>query len=212
MSPSSISPAGSDAESDAESDASDDTDNSAHIQPPPAKSVASLNTHDMPTFHGYWHGRDIDDFHRLGLLDADQAERERVTRRRSCERTATRLIEYGFLAPASPGGESDAPTGEPPSESLDESPAGGDNPVADEPGRLGAIACALLEYLAASDAEMMLVSLEDLWLAPLAHNVPGTTHEHPNWRRRISRRLQDIAGDEQIVATLQAIAERRRSR
>ncbi|MCC6273005.1 MAG: 4-alpha-glucanotransferase [Deltaproteobacteria bacterium] len=35
---------------------------------PPA-SVASLNTHDMPTFAGFWEGRDLEDRHALGLMD-----------------------------------------------------------------------------------------------------------------------------------------------
>lgn len=156
-----------------------------HIEAPPAGSVASLNTHDMPTFAGYWHGRDIDDFRELGLLDEAEAERQHAGRRRTCQRTVDRLIEYGFLAP----GE------------------GHDKPAAAP--ELSAIARALLEYLAASQAEMMLVTLEDLWLAPLSHNVPGTTHERPNWRRRMHQTLADITGDATIAATLRAIAERR---
>ena len=29
--------------------------------PAPAASIASLNTHDTPTFAGWWHGKDVDD-------------------------------------------------------------------------------------------------------------------------------------------------------
>lgn len=172
------------------------------IDPPPAGSVASLNTHDMPTFHGYWHGRDIDDFRALGLLDDATAKEQQAARRRTCARTVARLVESGFLAPADePSSRGEATNGGVDIIAEPELSAGHD---------LGAIARALLEYLAASDAEMMLVTLEDLWLAPLAHNVPGTVHEHPNWRRRMDRVLADITGDEQIATTLRAIAGRRR--
>ena len=142
-------------------------------------AVASINTHDLPTWDGYWHGRDIDDSVDLGLLDSAGADSARAARRRTCERAAARLVEYGFLA---------------------------DSERAD----LSAITSALLAYLAASDAEMMLVTLEDLWLAPLPHNVPGTTDERPNWRRRMSRSLTDILEDERIASMLQNVAARRR--
>jgi len=37
---------------------------------PPAESVASVNTHDMPTFAGFWSGKEIDDRVEQELLDA----------------------------------------------------------------------------------------------------------------------------------------------
>ena len=39
--------------------------------------------------------------------------------------------------------------------------------------------------LAAGPAEVVLVSLDDLALESVPHNVPGTTHERPNWQRRV---------------------------
>jgi 4-alpha-glucanotransferase len=39
--------------------------------------------------------------------------------------------------------------------------------------------------LAAGAAEVVLISLDDLSLEPVPHNVPGTTHERPNWQRRV---------------------------
>ncbi len=53
-------------------------------EPSPRESVASLNTHDMATFAGWWRGADIDDRSDLGLIDAaaDRAQRvERETQR-----------------------------------------------------------------------------------------------------------------------------------
>lgn len=43
---------------------------------PPPLSVASLNTHDMPTFAAFWQGAGIDDRLALGLLCAEEAEAE----------------------------------------------------------------------------------------------------------------------------------------
>jgi 4-alpha-glucanotransferase len=47
---------------------------------PPRASVASVNTHDMPTFTGFWTGQDIDDRVGQGLLDERGAGRERESR------------------------------------------------------------------------------------------------------------------------------------
>ncbi|MCC6271902.1 MAG: 4-alpha-glucanotransferase [Deltaproteobacteria bacterium] len=50
----------------------------------PPDSVASLNTHDMPTFAGFWEGRDLEDRHALGLMDeaawAQETQRRRELR------------------------------------------------------------------------------------------------------------------------------------
>jgi 4-alpha-glucanotransferase len=58
---------------------------------PPADSVASLNTHDMPTFRGFWQGRDVADLQALGFLDAAQAHEEGERRRRQREQMTAAL-------------------------------------------------------------------------------------------------------------------------
>jgi 4-alpha-glucanotransferase len=46
----------------------------------PAGAIASLNTHDTPTFAGWWSGVDITDKVDLGLADESDATRERAER------------------------------------------------------------------------------------------------------------------------------------
>jgi 4-alpha-glucanotransferase len=48
---------------------------------PPASSVATLNTHDMPTWAGFWHGDDVPLREELGLIDREQATRIQDGRR-----------------------------------------------------------------------------------------------------------------------------------
>ena len=50
------------------------------LREPPAKSVASLNTHDMPTFQGYLQSRDVEDLQSLGFFTPEQAQAERERR------------------------------------------------------------------------------------------------------------------------------------
>ncbi|MCA9613836.1 MAG: 4-alpha-glucanotransferase, partial [Myxococcales bacterium] len=40
---------------------------------PPEGSVATLNTHDLPTFAGWWGAKDVDDWVDLGLYDEERA-------------------------------------------------------------------------------------------------------------------------------------------
>lgn len=52
----------------------------ATMPPPPADSLACLNTHDMPPFAGFWDGLDIERRHGLGLMDESEYERQRLKR------------------------------------------------------------------------------------------------------------------------------------
>lgn len=46
------------------------------IQPPERARVASINTHDMPTFAGFWRAHDVDERRALSLLDDEGATEE----------------------------------------------------------------------------------------------------------------------------------------
>ena len=69
--------------------------------------------------------------------------------------------------------------------------------------------------LAAGQAEVVLVALDDLALEPVPHNVPGTTHERPNWQRRVigwAAALDDKRATPVAAATIAAVVEARRTR
>lgn len=67
------------------------------LEEPLAASVASLNTHDMPTFAAFWSGKDIDDRVAQGLLDENGAKDERETRAKIRERMQQQLGEGDVL-------------------------------------------------------------------------------------------------------------------
>jgi len=50
------------------------------LREPLPRSLAGLNTHDMPTFAGYWAGHDIDVRERLGIEDSTMAAADREQR------------------------------------------------------------------------------------------------------------------------------------
>jgi 4-alpha-glucanotransferase len=53
------------------------------------------------------------------------------------------------------------------------------------------VLAARLKYLARSDAEVVLVNLEDLWIETEPQNTPGTTGERANWRRKMRLTLEE---------------------
>jgi 4-alpha-glucanotransferase len=122
----------------------------------PSAAMVGMNTHDMPTFAGFW--------------DEDGA----ADGRRDALRAA--LHRRGHA-------------------------------VADGPGALDAC----LVELAASDARALLVSLEDMWWERERQNVPGTTTEHPNWRRLARHGVDELDAVPDLAPRLRRIADARRS-
>ena len=71
------------------------------LNPPPAQSVASINTHDMPTFAAWWAAKDVDDRVSMGLLDEAGARRERETRQ-SMKDALVKSLVTGFTDDSQP--------------------------------------------------------------------------------------------------------------
>ncbi len=72
-----------------------------------------------------------------------------------------------------------------------------------------AVLAACLDELAASDAECVMVTIEDLLGEVEPQNTPGTDRERPNWRRRARWGLERILADPAVNATLRALNRRR---
>jgi 4-alpha-glucanotransferase len=151
------------------------------LREPPARSVASLNTHDMPTFRSYWEGRDVAVLKELGFFDEGQARSELERRRAIRHRLETEV-----------GGETAGNRGE--------------DAVYD------AVLRRLLEHLAASPARMVLVNLEDLWRELEPQNVPGTSTEKPNWRRKARLSFEEFAKKPEVLSALRRVDELRRQK
>ncbi|MGE3852040.1 MAG: 4-alpha-glucanotransferase [Planctomycetota bacterium] len=67
------------------------------LRPPPATKVASVNTHDTPTWAGFWHGRDIDDRVVLGWQTPEGAAHEKQQREWSLGALAEFLRRNGRM-------------------------------------------------------------------------------------------------------------------
>jgi 4-alpha-glucanotransferase len=64
-------------------------------------------------------------------------------------------------------------------------------------------------WLAQRSAEIVLLSLEDLWCETESQNLPTTTTERPNWRRKFAMTIEEIVASEKVA---KAIADVRNAR
>lgn len=71
---------------------------------------------------------------------------------------------------------------------------------------------AALSFLGASRARVVLLTLEDLWLERQAQNLPGTTNERPNWRRKLRYSLEQMQNSPEITDILKKLNRLRRDR
>jgi 4-alpha-glucanotransferase len=142
------------------------------LAPPASNDVVMLNTHDMPPFVAWWTGGDIDDRLELGLIDAQGAAREREERFNAIRQLKDWLRSRGALTIEHQESDQQVPV---------------------QP---------MLRSILDSPARLLLVNLEDLWLETRPQNIPGTSNERPNWRRKSRYRFEEFSKMPQVLEVL----------
>ena len=138
----------------------------------PALAAASAATHDLPTLKGFWLGRDIAWRQKLALYPDAAAETAEINdRKRDRWQLLEALAGEGLISHERFG------------EFL---------PDPDRPVYAPALGEAILAFLARSRARLMLVQIEDVAGEEEQANLPGTDGSHPNWRRRLAIRLEEL--------------------
>ena len=74
------------------------------------------------------------------------------------------------------------------------------------------IADAAVAHVARSGCELMMLPLEDALALDEAPNLPGTTTEHPNWRRRLPGDSASLLDEPHVVARLARLDRDRHQR
>ncbi|MHB0968868.1 MAG: 4-alpha-glucanotransferase [Thermoanaerobaculia bacterium] len=74
---------------------------------------------------------------------------------------------------------------------------------------LETIIAASNRWLARSSAEIVLLSLEDLWAETESQNLPTTTTERPNWRRKFAIGIEEIVQSKEFASALESIRNAR---
>lgn len=149
----------------------------------PADSLVTAATHDLPTLASYWEGRDLVLRRELGLFPSEQAHQAQVlARAQDRARLLLALDREGLL----PEGVTVDPV------SL--------------PEMTGAMLRQVQAFLARTPARVLVVQLEDVLGAREQVNVPGTTGEHPNWRRKLPLALDRWPQDERFTELARTLA------
>lgn len=79
----------------------------------------------------------------------------------------------------------------------------------DAPIMTATLMAQLQAYMASAPALAFAVQLDDLMLEPMQANVPGTTDEQPNWRRRSRLSLEEVAVDPDVGRICTSICDAR---
>jgi 4-alpha-glucanotransferase len=138
----------------------------------PRQALVSISTHDLPTLAGFWLGRDIDARRAAGVLGDEQAYRKQVEERQiEKQKMLDAFIELKLLPGWFPRRASDIPefTGE--------------------------LHNAAVGFLAMTPSMLMVLNQEDLFKEENQQNLPGTTDQYPNWRRKMRYTLEELSTD-----------------
>lgn len=152
----------------------------------PVQAMSALTTHDMPTLIGFWHCSDLKLGLELGLYTEAMLPGLYADRHKAKQRILDSLHGHQALP-------------------------------ADYPRDVEHLAMdrtlnfALQQHLAKGSCQLLCLQLED-WLEmtdPV--NVPGTSDEYPNWRRKLSMTLEQLEAQQHLRQHLQNLTASRRS-
>jgi len=154
------------------------------FMPPAAwnqSAVAMTSTHDLPTAAGWWRGHDIATRAACGRLGVGEREDQLVAERAS---DRGRMWHAFTDAGAADGGE----------------------PPSHEPE---GFVDAALAFTASTPSPLFMPPLEDVLGMEEQPNLPGTTDQHPNWRRRLTSEVNALFDEPRVAARVAKLAARR---
>ena len=132
----------------------------------PVQAMATLTTHDLPTLTGFWHCEDL----RLGKdvgLYQDEAQLQQLYQQR--HQNKQRILDSLHGHQVLPQDYSRS------SEHL---------------GMDQTLNYAMQRHLAAGSSQLLCLQLEDALQMSQPVNIPGTSNEYPNWRRKLSENIE----------------------
>jgi len=141
----------------------------------PREALVSVTTHDLPTLAGFWLGRDIGARWDAGLLP-DEATYDRMRAERALEkqRMLDLLIGLKLLPDWFP------------------------HDAQQVPELTGEVHNAIVGLLASTPSKLMVLNQEDLLKETEQQNLPGSTAEYPNWRRKMKCTVEELWGSPEI--------------
>jgi len=143
----------------------------------PLDALVSATTHDLPTLAGFWLGRDIEARRGAGLLPDDATYRQMLAdRAREKQKLLDLLTDLKLLPDWFPRNCNDVPD------------------------LTGELHNAIVGILASTPSKLMVLNHEDLLKETEQQNLPGTTAEYPNWRRKMRCTVEELWESPEVQA------------
>lgn len=154
----------------------------------PQMALATATSHDLATIPGNWTAWDVALRHHLHLTREGSKESDDM---------AARAVERAQLHAAL----------------LDQKLLPADFPLDDhlDHDQMALLIDACHRFLARSPSFLMMVNMDDLAGETSQVNVPGTVNEYPNWRRRLSRSIEELLEYPGLNTTADALKQERTS-
>ena len=153
-------------------------DNNGRFRPPqeyPRDALVSATTHDLPTLAGFWTGRDIEARREAGLLKDEAAYQSmRADRAREKQKLLDLLNDLKMLPDWFPRDQTQVPE------------------------LAGELHNAIVGFLTSTPSKLMVLNQEDLLKQAEQQNLPGSTAEYPNWRRKMKCTVEELWTSEEI--------------
>lgn len=146
-------------------------------------AAAMTSTHDLPTVAGWWRGRDIDWTWRIGRTSRFPNDAAERD-----DRAEERARLWRAFHRAGVAGQH-APPPEQPAAAVD----------------------AAIDYIGRTPSNLAIIPVEDLLGLDEQPNLPGTTTEHPNWRRRLPVAAEAAFAPPEIAARIKRLNRARRA-
>lgn len=142
----------------------------------PRQALVSSTTHDLPTIAGYWTGADIEARRHAGMIDEHGYRSQLAARADDRQKMLNALSAAGLLP-----------------EQLSRD-------AAQYPMLTPELHHAIAGFLALTPCDLWLINQEDLTLETTQQNLPGTTWQHPNWRRKMRFSMEQLRSDPEALA------------
>ena len=139
-----------------------------------AQAMSALTTHDMPTLVGWWGCYDLSLGTELGIYTQQEADNLRAAREDAKQRILDSLHGLGSI--------SDSYTRNAKESVMNEE-----------------LATALQIHMCSGSCALFSSQVEDWIGVDKPVNIPGTNTEYPNWRRKLTRDLEDIFVNEHVL-------------
>ena len=153
----------------------------------PAQAMSALTTHDMPTLRGWWHCEDLKLGRKLGVYKTDEIMNNLMVDRLSDKQKILDSLNWHGVLP-------------------------------DHVNR-NALYCgmdldldfAMQIHMCNGSCALFSTQLEDWLEMEKPVNIPGTSTEYPNWRRKLSKNINEIFADPKLHQLATKMTEARRN-